>query len=240
MKPSLSVSLLQTLQKGANQLSDEARHRVGDFVESQRTDGESFINRGGKTDLYYTMFGWMLCYVLKFPTSRKGREAFLAGIDPGDLDDLHQTVLTICQMLHRLLAAPRFTPIGLLQWIDDAPLRRFLSAYEQQGSGEATNAMASRLVLSTATDVSEADLLLHMQHETGGFLAHEHSLMPDMLSTAVALFALRQHAIRPRFDARPFIEAHWTDEGGFLPTLLDEHSDTEYVFYGLLAIGSLT
>ena len=37
----------------------------------------------------------------------------------------------------------------------------------------------------------------------------------------------------------PFVQAHWLESGGFAPTLLDDYSDVEYVFYGLLALGSI-
>jgi hypothetical protein len=74
------------------------------------------------------------------------------------------------------------------------------------------------------------------------------ALVPDILSTAVALFTLRligkatgrrakSGNERPKSAAR-FIEAHWLDMGSFAPTLLDEYSDVEYLFYGLLALGS--
>jgi hypothetical protein len=58
-----------------------------------------------------------------------------------------------------------------------------------------------------------------------------------MLSTAVALFTLRLIGAEFR-DATQFIQAHWLYNGGFAPTLLDDYSDVEYVFYGLLALGT--
>jgi len=241
MRQALSLRLLQALRRGAERLSGEALQKVCHFVESQRSEGEAFMDRGRQTDLYYTMFGWMLCYALKIPSDRKGRKFFLDGISPTRLDELHQTVLKICRMVDRLLTLPRFTSTAAMRLMaDDEPLLRFLTSYEQHGSGEGTNALASRLAMSMRDDAELSERLLSMQHETGGFLAHHHSLVPDMLSTAVALFALGVHNIHPRFDASSFIEAHWLDNGGFAPTLLDELSDTEYAFYGLLALGSLT
>ncbi|MBR3454862.1 MAG: hypothetical protein IKH26_06035 [Bacteroidaceae bacterium] len=241
MRPARSYRLLQALGRGVGHLSVEARQKVCHYVESQRREGEVFMNRGREADLYYTMFGWMLCYALKIPSDRKGRKVFLEGIVPTRLDELHQTVLKICKMVDHLLTLPRFaSPAVMRLTADDEPLLRFLTSYEQHGSGEGTNALAARLALSKEDDAGLAERLLCLQHETGGFLAHHHSLMPDLLSTAVALFALHAHSIPPRFDASPFIEAHWLDNGGFAPTLVDELSDTEYAFYGLLALGSLT
>ena len=76
------------------------------------------------------------------------------------------------------------------------------------------------------------------QDDTGGFHAADEAPIPDLLSTAVALFTLRLVGTEPR-DASDFIRAHWLDNGGFAPTILDDYSDVEYVFYGLLALGSI-
>lgn len=240
IKHSLSYSLLQTLRRGADRLDDEARVRVRRFVESQRAAGEAFKNRGGRADLYYTMFGWMLCYALDIPSDARGRKTFLDGINAVQLDTLHQTVFTLCKMLDRLLSLPRFTPDVLLRLVaDDTPLRQFFKTYQRHGSGGGTNAWAAHLAVTSALDAELVRRLLAMQHQTGGFLAHENSPMPDLLSTAVALFALHEKGVRTPYDAAPFIEAHWQDDGSFMATLLDEHGDAEYEFYGLLALGSL-
>lgn len=236
----MSYQLLQALRRGAGLLSDEARQRVCRFVESQRAEGEAFVNRGGCADLYYTMFGWMLCYALGIRTDGRRRKAYLQNFDADRLDALHQTVLRLCQMLDQLLALPRFTPDAVLRLMaDDEPLRRFFETYQRHGSGGGTNAWAARLVSSAAHNDELVERLLTMQHESGGFKAHEGVAMPDLLSTAVALFALHEHGVAPRHDVRPFVEAHWQEDGSFAATLLDEHGDVEYEFYGLLALGCL-
>jgi prenyltransferase beta subunit len=86
-------------------------------------------------------------------------------------------------------------------------------------------------------DSSLISWLKERQDETGGFRASEVAPVPDLLSTAVALFTLRLIGERLQSASR-FIEAHWMDIGSFAPTLLDEYSDVEYLFYGLLALGS--
>ena len=238
MKRLLTYELLKMLRQGADCLDDEARQRICRYVESQRTPQDSFVNRGGKADLYYTLFGWMLCYALAIPSDKKARKSYLQTIDTTKLDTLHQTVLTLCHLCDRLLSLPSYTPDAILQLlIDDEPLIRFFETYQRHGSGGGTNAWAARLAMAEESNKALVGRLLSMQHESGGFEAHRRTIMPDMLSTAVALFALHEHSIPPRFDARPFIETHWNEDGSFAATLLDEHSDVEYVFYGLLAIG---
>ena len=240
MKPSITYRLLRTLQHGADQLSDEARQRVCRYVLSQRDEHEAFISRGSVADLYYTMFGWMLCYALDISSDSSRRKAYLQTVDASSLDQLHQTVLALSQMLNRLLSLPRFAQdAAMLLMADDAPLLRFFEAYQRHGSGGGTNAWAARLVMATEANKKLVNRLLSVQHESGGFLAYEGAVMPDLLSTAVAMFALREKGVGLRFDARPFIEAHCQEDGSFVATLLDEFGDVEYVFYGLLAIGSM-
>lgn len=240
MNRSISYQLLQALKRGADSLSDEARQRVCRYVMSQRLENEAFMNRGGQADLYYTLFGWMLCYALGISSDGSRRDAYLQTFDKMRLDALHQTVLTLCRMLDRLLSLPKFTPDGILRLVaNDAPLRAFFETYQRHGSGGGTNAWAAKLVAATEPDSGLVDRLLDMQHESGGFLAHEGSAMPDMLSTAVAMFALNMLDVAPRFDVKLFVEAHWMEDGSFAATLLDEHGDVEYEFYGLLTIGSI-
>lgn len=82
--------------------------------------------------------------------------------------------------------------------------------------------------------------ILSLQDETGGFRANEGAAIPDILSTAVALFTLKMKGVCPRYDARDFIEVHINEDGAFMSTLLDETGDIEYMFYGLLALGAET
>lgn len=81
--------------------------------------------------------------------------------------------------------------------------------------------------------------LLNSQLPSGGFKASPQTHMPDLLSTATALFTLLCYDVQPRYSAQEFVEAHWLDNGGFGATILDSNSDVEYLFYGLLALGTL-
>ncbi|WP_430809520.1 MULTISPECIES: prenyltransferase/squalene oxidase repeat-containing protein [unclassified Carboxylicivirga] len=80
--------------------------------------------------------------------------------------------------------------------------------------------------------------LKSMQDPSGGFKAAASAPVPDLLSTATALYVLKCYNEKPGYPALEFIEAHWAESGGFIATLLDDKSDVEYCFYGLLAIGS--
>jgi hypothetical protein len=87
----------------------------------------------------------------------------------------------------------------------------------------------------------EEELLKSFACETGGFKAFVQLNNADMLSTAVALFALNfagsdLRLLKPA--SLNFIEQNYTD-GAFLSGDGDQTRDLEYTFYGLLALGVL-
>lgn len=81
--------------------------------------------------------------------------------------------------------------------------------------------------------------VMGVEEVKGGFKAGRGAPVPDLLSTATTLFLMGCYDIRPVRPVHDFIEAHWLDSGGFSATLLEDSSDVEYVFYGLLALGAL-
>lgn len=107
-----------------------------------------------------------------------------------------------------------------------------------------TPATAAAIVLlhefGAAVPPSAVDWLLARQHPSGGFLATTDAPLPDLLSTAVALHAL--DAVGADWRGRQetvldFIDSLWSAEGGFHGSWADDDLDSEYTFYGLLALG---
>jgi prenyltransferase beta subunit len=79
-------------------------------------------------------------------------------------------------------------------------------------------------------------------HPSGGFYANPRAPLPDLLSTASALFALRQIGADIEFartGTLDFIEMLWAESGGFCPHAADDTPDCEYVWYALLTLGCL-
>ncbi|MDH6314052.1 hypothetical protein M2137_002846 [Parabacteroides sp. PFB2-10] len=105
-----------------------------------------------------------------------------------------------------------------------------------------TNATVAALAIKGQfegyNDNTDIHFLYNLQAPSGGFAATQASPLPDLLSTATALFMLSCYGVKPKYVAKDFIEAHWLDSGGFSATLMDETSDVEYAFYGLLALGT--
>lgn len=290
MRKTISMGLIRTLFAGKGRLGGEALQRVAGFVESRKTGADTFRDKSGRPDLYYTSFGWLLSYVLGIASDAEKREAYLRDQSVASMDLVHYAAYVRCRMLHRLMSAGRFgflknafrrVPVrgidsfALLPHHDVwSPYTRFiwlslledtrnevgdrkqvlagLEPYRVPGGGysnlrygkvAATNATAAALMVAGQLGGYEPgpDLfyLRDSQDGTGGFKAAAGSSLPDLLSTATALFAMRSYGMRPRRPADDFIEAHWLETGGFSATLWEDTSDVEYVFYGLLALGAL-
>ncbi|MBN2450895.1 MAG: hypothetical protein JXR77_10930 [Lentisphaeria bacterium] len=77
----------------------------------------------------------------------------------------------------------------------------------------------------------------------GGYRAHASAPCPDLLSTAVAAFALKRFGVPLRgpdaVATASFVQGLWHENGGFLGWLDDRTADCEYTFYALLALGAL-
>lgn len=107
-----------------------------------------------------------------------------------------------------------------------------------------TTATSAAVVLSNEfgkkVDNETVDALLDRQHPQGGFLAGPNSPVPDLLSTATALYALRSFENRlPELNGghRDFVASLWNEDGGFSGQVFDDVSDVEYTFYALLGLG---
>lgn len=145
----------------------------------------------------------------------------------------------------------QFILYSLCEDTGNTPPAACLMPYRTDGGGYAntrngkpsTNATAAALMVARQSKGSlttqDVEWLRDEQKSNGGWCAEQHTPLPDLLSTATALFALRCYGVKPRYSAVDFIEGHWLDDGGFAATLLDDQSDVEYLFYGLLALGTL-
>lgn len=247
MSRHLTYTMLTMLEHGRDRLTPASLTIVKDYVKTQRTTNDAFVNRGNRSDVYYTMFGWMLCRVLDIPTRRKCRQAYLDSIDQESLDEANKVAYNMCRLLNRMMTLG--VPTRLTRFADngaDTLLRQFIMTYIGHGSGMGTNAIAARILLDeddgqmTKYERRKADIdrLKTLQTDSGGFLTNEGAVMPDMLSTAIASMALHSAGERPHYDTTDFVDAHWQDDGGFAATLVSEDSDVEYVTYALMALGS--
>lgn len=350
MKQTISIRLFKTLQRGIERLDKQALDRIMGFVESQRTEEASFVDKSGKADLYYTVFGWTLAYLLGLKLDIQKARRYLSEQNLEALDLIHYAAFVRCRMILTLMENgtagwlfdafrsfvggtsgsanktidgsinEKFGSVdgvdggtsGLVNGLTDGSangsvaqnMNRFvdgqtgqeedeniqrysglphndpLSPYTQfirlcllednrhpirhkkeiitslsryrvptggymnttDGLTATTNATAAALAVTgqLAGYQNNADVryLQSLQKSSGGFCAAEATPVPDLLSTATALFVLNSYGLPPKHDASDFIEAHWLDSGGFSATLLENKSDVEYTFYGLLALSA--
>lgn len=289
MKTTISMKLFCTLNQGKKQLSKEALGRIIGFVRSQRIQNQSFVNKSGESDLYYTVFGWTLLYVLGIKTGIEKYGAYLENLNVEEMDLVHYAAYMRCHMIRQLnergkvgtllrsffakeirtlnefgssiphhdMQSPytQFIRLSLLEDTGNKPENKqemvdSLLAYRDNGGGymntkdgltATTNATVAALTVKSQLGYDDNEgiqFLQRLQHPSGGFSAAPAS-PPDMLSTATALFVLKSYGVKSIYPAQDFIEAHWLESGGFAATLLEDTSDVEYTFYGLLALGAM-
>ena len=210
-------------------MTPEAQQTVQAYVASQKT-ANGYMNAGGHEDAYYGQFGRVLEAVFSpFKVLRLPKQPLVVKESMG-----RDTIYG--QFFAFLEKDMRFDTKGL-ELGENACLTSRLSPSFSPGTNAVCCILAMQYQMGEQLDTAQVEWLQQRQEETGGFYASEVAPIPDMLSTAVALFTLRLIGAEFR-DATQFIQAHWLDNGGFAPTLLDDYSDVEYVFYGLLALGT--
>ena len=210
------VKVYFRLRKGWKRLNKDAQQQVGHYLLTQHRDN-GYLNAGGKVDDYYTQFGKVLEAVQR----------------PEKALWLPKKSLIVKESMGRDTIYGQF--FAFLSGDD------YIIPEASDISHMTSTAVCCVLTMQHQTgkalDTSLIRWLKARQDKTGGFHASEMAPVPDLLSTAVALFTLRLIGKHPQ-PATSFIEAHWLDMGSFAPTIFDEYSDVEYLFYGLLALGS--
>lgn len=237
MKWPLSIRVWFSLRRAVKLLSPVGRMAVQAFVKSQKQNG-GYSGPGGGVEPYYTQFGVLLEQALKgcwIPRMRPlvvsfGKEEKDGGVYPLFFSFLNQELRLnrpSKEKLVRELQAFRAEKGGYAQTLQ-----------RPEPTTNATCAALAMLWQVGAADEESLQWLSDLQDETGGFRANPEAPIPDLLSTGVAAFTLHLCGKKPKVEVADFVESHWLENGGFAPTLLDEYSDVEYVFYGLLALGS--
>jgi len=286
--------MIALLRNAMNLLDEQGREEVLQFLLSQQNPDGGFRDRGGRSDLYYSLFGGlMLRSAEKVTEDRRPRtEAKHLEPETWNLEPVkklkwfisHQSNANVSGfiekcclvLLQKELKTGRNSQIkalislGRSFWKErhsinlsyrsfvlfltfDAvlPFRRILKIGAQRMLAQTTidgnspcSEVAARLFLQKMMNqdgLNEQELLKSFACETGGFKAFAHLNNADMLSTAVALFALNFAGSDLRL-LKPaclgFIQQNYF-EGAFLSGDGDHTMDVEYTFYGLLALGVL-
>ncbi len=184
-----------------------------------------------------------------------------ASLFPGDPRNHHLAAAIRKELTKKNPETNLYTPFlagwSLLLLQDPAGAFRAVKKWNSFGSGAVMpcTATAARMIMDhlqkrdsaadrgNKTDGQKAwpEPLPRFYRQPGGFAALENTTEADLLSTAAALTALRMSGSDLRLirsDCFGFINSLFRD-GGFAAVVSDPVADTEYSFYGLLALGAL-
>ncbi len=276
--------MIEHLRIALNLLDEQGQGEVFRFLVSQQNTDGGFQDRGGRSDLYYSLFGLMLLRgsLLNHPKGDLVDDSrvlhqfrqfivYQSGLKiPGFIEQcclsLLQKELKISYLarvktgvkLIRLFWQERhsinlsYRSFVLFLTLDAVlPFRRILKRISgkmltriEVDEHSPCSEVAAKVILrkmGNQKGESDQELLRSFACETGGFTAFQHLGQPDMLSTAVALFALSFAGSDLRL-LKPaglgFIQENFVD-GAFLSGDGDQTADLEYTFYGLLALSVL-
>lgn len=288
--------MIGLLRNALNLLDGQGREEVFQFVSSQQNPDGGFQDRGGRSDLYYSLFGGMMLKAIehearspKSEDQREELEVTLPELVEGATLKLKQFITQQSNsevfgfiekccliLLQKEFSMNRFSRIGALFalvksfWKErhsinlsyrgfvlfltvDAVLQFY--GILKFGAGKMLkrttlepdspcSEVAAKVFLQNMMNregLKEQELLKSFAAESGGFKAFSRSPHADMLSTAVALFALNASEGDLRLfkpACLGFIQENYAD-GAFLSGDGDQTKDLEYTFYGLLALGIL-
>jgi len=257
------------LKRSANMLDMAFTEELKGFVHNSQALSGGVKDRAGNPDLYYTLFGWFTADALEMEPECRMVWPFVSreiGRKEPEGVYLHCAAV-LSSLTGNAREFKKSNVAGLKQFpgMDEQKLYgaflSLLSTYylgNFRGMLRIRKKLKSLLVNETLPcPVTAASLVLARSFREpvsgltdrvmsfydgkGGFRATRSTPLPDLLSTAVALYALNfcgydLREIKP--DCLDFIDSLFRD-GGFSGHPLDPDPDIEYTFYGLLALGSL-
>ena len=285
--------MVSLLRQALNLLDEPGQQEVFQFLKSQQNVDGGFKDRGGRSDLYYSLFGMLILeaegrrqkakesvqskYSVALPAfkikakltqfvknqsssqvpgfieqcclallqkelkiSRHSRISTLLKISSSFWKEKHSINLSYRSFVMFLTLDAVLPFRGLLKSFSGTMLSR-VEVNEHSPCSE----IAAKVFLLKMLDkdgAKEQQLLMSFVAESGGIRAFQHLEQADMLSTAVALFALQFSGCDLRLvkpASLDFIQQNYFN-GAFLSGDGDPTTDLEYTFYGLLALGTLT
>ncbi len=291
--------MVSLLRKALDLLDEQGRSEVFQFLKSQQNVDGGFMDRGGRSDLYYSLFGMLLLRAMETGDRRLETEIVHEPVDrssqfgtwnleletklkcfverqsssqvPGFIEQCCLALLQKELRINRISRTKTLLKLSRSFWKERYSinlsyrsfvlfltleavlpfrglLQRFsgkmLSRVEVNEHSPCSEIAAKVFLLKMLGKVGsdEQQLLVSFASESGGFRAFQHLEQADMLSTAVALFALKNAGCDLRLltpGCLDFIQQNFVD-GAFLSGDGDQTTDLEYTFYGLLALGTLT
>jgi hypothetical protein len=259
------------LKRSLKVMDPHAIETLKEYVKSTQTQSGGFADKAGKADIYYTLFGHYLADALELKEMIPSIGNFVeTRIRQNNLSDIHLYCAAILyarlgndqlqvktlrekvryrikEQLNKQPGYGAFLNLLTCYYLQDYKnlyhIRKQLGAFNMHTSMPCP-VVAALLILQRSFDKPVNELkkaVLSFYRANGGFNATQEAPVPDLLSTGVALYALRfagadLRRIKP--DCFDFVDFLYKD-GGFGGNVIDRDPDIEYTFYGLLALGAL-
>ena len=266
-RPTFEKAFYQTMLQGWKRMSAEAQALVQQGIIAAQGTGGLFCGRGNKEDLYYSFFGLLLSLLPDMKINRKACRHALDSIDLASLDFVHCCAFfRSLRILHPFTWKFKYDishlhsllPTAYPHGDPEAPYSQFLLDMLLNDCGIKTalpdlheyrlpNGLYSNLKKQTAYNVNATAaavflLPVEMRQQTLQALSAEQaedgSFGGNLLSTAVALFALQSHQTSIRYSAKGYLQECLRENGFFAPTPNAPEGDLEYTVYGVLAMGA--
>ena len=271
-KPHIYQRLVQYSQAGFTTLETNVQQEIKNFVEEKQIKNGAFVDRAGKADLYYSLFGLWLSLATKQSEQTKAFQEYVFKLDEKKQTSLIDELVLILLKVELGLNSNKYSTFAIVHKVIrkgkniEQVYQMFLIALVINGTGKdnklfyillyvflsiyktkdslpcslVSALLYVRKLVKLKTDKLQNILLAYVV-ETGGFKSNVSVQFADMLSTAVALFALKETNYDLDLVKQPclyFIQDNYL-KGAFLSGYNNDIKDLEYTFYGLLAIGCL-
>jgi hypothetical protein len=252
-----------TLARSVNMLDAATIFEIKSYIKGQQTAAGGFTDRGGKSDLYYSLFGCFIAEALEIDEVKPALKKYLKNII--ETEELSGIYLKCALILHIKLFGNGSLPSVLhkhetlaTQYSDFINLLAYYYSEDyislilvsqnfkkiKLSAVMPCSVIAASLILknNNRKNGDEPWQWMNGYYKNGSFSAFRKIAQGDLLSTGVALYSLRftnsdLSIIKP--DCLTYIDSLYS-EGGFCATSFDAGPDVEYTFYGLLGLGSLT
>ena len=259
------------VQKGFATLDAESQSEVKEFVQSCQHSGGGFTNRASRPELYYSLFGVWLSKAIGLEKALENHHRFIlenAGTHKEPVDSFADILIRDILFKNEFKKPSKLKLIkmaiqnagrisvfyrlfifllafdSLYRTVNFRFLGRPLLSFYSPSAESPCSVHAAVLVARQKAGLSikkEAKILHAFFEEGKGFKTFRETDEPDLLSTAVALFALKfagadLRLVKP--TCLELIQQNYS-AGAFLAGNGDEMRDLEYTFYGLLALGTL-
>jgi hypothetical protein len=255
-------SIENVLSRSVQLLEQQSLDEIKKYIKSQQTVEGGFANKGGKCDLYYSLFGCYIAEALGIIEVKHSLRAYVKKIIlEGELSGVHQKCAVILYVKlfgsetlpeflrkNEPLAAQYSDFINLLAYYYSEDYASLSMVWQKLRKIRISSEMpcsvtSANMILQDCFNITDKEPWEQMKgfYRNGSFSAYNKTAHGDLLSTGVALYALRfvnseLDFIKP--DCLMYIDSLYS-EGGFTATKMDSGTDVEYTFYGLLALGSL-